>query len=475
MPTSSGNTAPKQDLSSAPSPEPAHAAHGPERLGRTALLDRFRAVRGATECLSAPLTPEDQMLQSMEEASPARWHRAHTTWFFETFVLKPHDPAYEVINPAYDYLFNSYYQAVGPQYSRPHRGLVSRPTVAEVTAYRAYVDDAVTAFADRADDATWQACAPLIELGLHHEQQHQELMVTDLKHALSFNPLWPSIYPAPETQAAETPLGWQDFPGGIILCGHTGNLTEDGFAYDCEGPRHQVLLRDFALASRPITNAEFIAFMEDGGYCDPRWWHSEGWDRVCAEAWTAPLYWLPDGDAASPSSGWTTYTLHGRVPVAPHEPVCHISFFEAAAYAAWASEQTVTGDTPDVRLPTEFELEHAASGLDPRAGHFAGTAPGTRALHPRGARVDAEASAGGLQQIFGDVWEWTQSAYAPYPGFKPAAGAIGEYNGKFMANQMVLRGGSVATPEDHMRATYRNFFPAHSRWQFSGLRLARDL
>jgi len=426
-------------------------------------MQRYAEVRQATECLAAPLTPEDQMLQSMEDASPARWHRAHTTWFFETFILKPNDPAYAPIDPAYDYLFNSYYQAVGPQYPRPNRGLVSRPTVEEVGVYRRHVDMALAAFADRADDGQWQAIAPLIELGLHHEQQHQELLVTDLKHALSFNPMWPAIYPVPDQSHPSDPSdqapGWVEFPGGITLCGHSGDLEQDGFAYDCEGPRHQVLLRDYALATRPVTNREYLAFIEDGGYTDPRWWHAEGWDRVQADQWQAPLYWMADE-----TGGWTSYTLHGRVPVEPDDPVCHISFFEAAAFAAWQSEQ---GE--DVRLPTEFELEHAAAGL-PVIGHFAGDRPGTRALHPRNAK-----GKGGLQQVFGDVWEWTQSPYTSYPGFKPAAGAIGEYNGKFMANQMVLRGGSVATPEGHMRATYRNFFPAHARWQFSGLRLAKDL
>lgn len=437
------------------------APTGAQRLSRDLLMAHFERVRAATESLAAPLTPEDQMLQSMEDASPARWHRAHTTWFFETFVLKPHAPDYQPIDPIYDYLFNSYYQAVGPQYPRPNRGLVSRPSVAEVGTYRRQVDAALLDFVQSVNDDTWQTIAPLIELGLHHEQQHQELLVTDLKHALSFNPMWPAIYPAPAPQVDAAPaLGWVDFPGGITMCGHSGDLTNDGFAYDCESPRHQVLLRDFALATRPVTNAEYLEFVSDGGYTDPRWWHAEGWDRAQADHWQAPLYWIKSDDG---SGNWTTYTLHGRVDVNPHEPVCHISFFEAAAYAAWRSEQ---GD--DVRLPTEFELEHAALGLEP-AGNFAGTRPGQSALHPTPADNTT-----GLAQMFGDVWEWTQSAYTPYPGFKPVAGAIGEYNGKFMANQMVLRGGSVATAENHMRATYRNFFPAHARWQFSGLRLARD-
>jgi len=434
---------------------------GKDRLTRDALVTRYEQVRAATESLSAPLTPEDQMLQSMEDASPTRWHRAHTTWFFETFVLKPNDPSYRPVDPIYDYLFNSYYQAVGPQYPRPNRGLVSRPSVEEVGAYRAHVDEALVTFTQNADTATWDAVAPLIDLGLHHEQQHQELLVTDLKHALSFNPMWPEVYPAPDNQhETATDLEWVDFPGGLTMCGHTGDMVQDGFAYDCEGPRHQVLLRDFALATRPVTNAEYLDFINDGGYADPRWWHAEGWDRAQADHWHGPLYWLREKTLQE----WTAYTLHGRKAVNPHEPVCHISFFEASAYAAWRSEQ---GD--DVRLPTEFELEHASAGLKPD-GHYAGLVPGTRALHPQPA-----SGTPGLQQLFGDVWEWTQSAYTPYPGFKPVAGAIGEYNGKFMANQMVLRGGSVATAENHMRATYRNFFPAHARWQFSGLRLARDI
>lgn len=470
-----------------------------DRLSRTHLMQRYTTVRAATQSLSAPLTPEDQMLQSMEDASPTRWHRAHTTWFFETFVLKPHDKTYQPIDPIYDYLFNSYYQAVGPQYPRPNRGLVSRPTVSEVGDYRAHVDAAVTALAQSADDATWAAVAELIELGLHHEQQHQELLVTDLKHALSFNPMWPKIYPAPKPTAHETTthaaaLDWVTFPGGITLCGHAGcghagdtqaGDTEPGsFAYDCEGPRHQVLLRDFALATRPVTNEEYLHFIEDGGYSDPRWWHAEGWDRVQGESWQAPLYWMRDeahtststGTGTSTSTGWTVYTLHGRVAVNPAEPVCHISFFEASAFAKWldANSTNTSGKSSNLRLPTEFELEHAAASCAPALegeGHFAGTIPGNTALHPQ----PSDPSSSGLQQLFGDVWEWTQSPYTPYPGFKPAAGAIGEYNGKFMANQMVLRGGSVATPQGHMRTTYRNFFPAHARWQFSGLRLARDV
>ncbi len=425
-------------------------------------MARFDTVRAATQSLAAPLTAEDEMLQSMEDASPIRWHRAHTAWFFETFVLKPHDTSYRPIDPIYDYLFNSYYQAVGPQYPRPNRGLVSRPDVQEVTTYRAHVDGAVTSLAQSTDDATWATVAPLIELGLHHEQQHQELMVTDLKHALSFNPIWPAVYPAPdEGPTTATALDWVDVPGGLTRCGHDFTNPASGFAYDCEGPRHQVLLRDFALASRTVTNAEYLAFIEDGGYADPRWWHAEGWDHVQSGGWQAPLYWLRDVITKS----WTVYTLHGRVPVNPHEPVCHISFFEAAAYAEWHSETH-----GDVRLPTEFELEHAASNTE-TTGHYAGTHPGKQPLHPRAADPTAQ----GLQQLFGTVWEWTQSAYLPYPGFTPAAGAIGEYNGKFMVNQMVLRGGSVATAQNHMRATYRNFFPAHARWQFAGLRLARDV
>ncbi len=437
----------------------AHLHH----LDKAALIARFATVRAATESLAAPLSAEDQMLQSMEDASPIRWHRAHTTWFFETFVLKPHDTSYRPIDDTYDYLFNSYYQGIGPQYPRPNRGLVSRPSIAEVGTYRAHVDAALTDFADKADDATWATVAPLIELGLNHEQQHQELMVTDLKHAMSHNPMWPVVYPAPDHTANAAPaLDWISFKSGITLCGHSGDTARDGFAFDCEVPRHQVLLRDYALANRPTTNADYLAFMADGGYADPRWWHAEGWDRVQAGGWDAPLYWLRDSD----TDGWTTYTLHGRVPVNAAEPVCHISFFEAAAFAAWASET----QGQDVRLPTEFELEHAAGSIAPE-GHFAGTTPGATALHP----APASPGVDGLQQLFGDIWEWTLSAYAPYPGFKPAAGAIGEYNGKFMANQMVLRGGSVATAQDHMRATYRNFFPAHARWQFSGLRLARDI
>lgn len=477
MPDTQPQAAPRARTGAHPAPPEAARAQArndpSSRLSRTALMARYRSVRAATEQLAAPLSPEDQMLQSMEDASPVRWHRAHTTWFFETFVLKPLVPGYRPVDAAYDYLFNSYYQAVGPQYPRPARGLVSRPGVAEITAYRGRVGAAIAALAESADDAIWAEAAPLIELGLHHEQQHQELIVTDLKHALSFNPLRPAIYAAPDwpAQAGVPAQGWTAHDGGLVECGHDTRDPEAGFAYDCEGPRHRQWLDPFALADRPVTNGEYLSFIADGGYTTPRWWHAEGWDRVTREGWQAPLYWWREGGR------WHSYTLSGPRPVNPAEPVCHVSFFEAAAYAAWASEALGMA----VRLPTEFELEHAAR-QHAVEGRFAGPEPGARALHPAPAGHGSSrgpdgtgSRTGGPQQLYGDVWEWTLSAYAPYPGYRPARGAIGEYNGKFMANQQVLRGGSVATPDGHMRPTYRNFFPAHARWQFSGIRLARTL
>jgi ergothioneine biosynthesis protein EgtB len=406
------------------------------------LFQQYQNVRGASIGFAAPLAPEDQVIQSMPDTSPTKWHLAHTSWFFETFLLKPHLGGYRPLDDAYDYLFNSYYQQVGPQFSRPHRGLLSRPTVDEVLDFRAHVDEAMARLLMRNDPEI----ASLTLLGLHHEQQHQELMVTDIKHVLAQNPLAPAPY-ADERPAAgreASAMEWLDFDGGIREIGHEG----DGFAFDNEGPRHRTYLEPFSLATRPVTNGEFMAFMDDDGYRNPSLWLSDGWAAVNERGWQAPLYWEPGAD------GWTRYTLHGREIVDAAAPVTHVSYYEAAAFAEWCG----------ARLPTEAEWEVASAGMGTEGRFF-----DIGRLEPLPAP-----SGDGLLQMFGDVWEWTMSPYAPYPRYRPAAGAIGEYNGKFMSNQMVLRGGSCATPGGHVRPTYRNFFPPDARWQFSGFRLAKD-
>jgi len=393
-----------------------------------ARVDRFLEMRALSEQLAAPLSPEDQTVQSMPDASPTKWHLAHTTWFFETFLLRPHTPAYRVFDPAYEYLFNSYYEAVGPRHPRALRGLVTRPGVAQVMDYRRQVSEAMAALIEK-DDA---ASAPLIELGLHHEQQHQELLLMDAKHLLSCNPLRPAYDAAPLPPAPRaSALDWRRFDGGLVEIGHEGT-GEAGFAFDNEGPRHKVWLEPFAIASRPVSNGEYLAFVEDGGYRRPEFWLSAGWDCVTGRGWEAPLYWEKrDGP-------WHVFTLHGLAPIRVHDPVCHVSGYEAAAYAKWAGK----------RLPRETEWEHAATDGAGGGTGLAGT---------------------------GAVWEWTASAYVAYPGYREPPGAIGEYNGKFMANQMVLRGGCIATPANHTRPTYRNFFPPDARWMFGGIRLAEDL
>jgi ergothioneine biosynthesis protein EgtB len=406
----------------------------------------YPRVRGATEALAQGLSAEDCAIQSMPDASPVKWHLAHTSWFFETFVLEPQLRGYRPFDPAYRALFNSYYHSVGEKHPRPERGMLSRPRLEDVLTYRRHVDEAVKVLL--AGRRVAAALGGLIELGVHHEQQHQELILTDLKHLLSRNPLRPAYQkPWPLTPIGARVRGWISHKAGQYEIGHAGA----GFCFDNEAPRHRVWLDAFSIATHPVTHGDFIEFMEDGGYRRPELWLSAGWDLVHARGWQAPAYWeRRDGE-------WRTFTLHGMAPVDPHAPVCHVSFYEAEAYARWAK----------ARLPTEAEWEVAARNA-PLAGNFLES----RALHPLALR---EASADGTPaQIFGDVWEWTRSDYGPYPGFRTAAGAVGEYNGKFMSGQYVLRGGSCATPASHIRPSYRNFFPPEARWQFSGLRLARD-
>jgi len=407
---------------------------------RPDLRARYRDVRGFTESLAGPLSAEDQTVQTMPDVSPTKWHRAHTTWFFETFILGPHVPGYDEVDPAYGFLFNSYYEGVGPRHARPQRGFLTRPGIAEIADYRRAVDDSVDALL--AGAVTPQVAA-LVELGLNHEQQHQELLLMDIKHVLASNPLRPAYLErdhrsdiAPDAVPAPE---WIAHPGGIVTVGHDG----EGFAFDNEGPRHDALVPPFALRSGLVTNGEWLAFMADGGYREPGLWMSDGWSTVQSEGWVSPAYWIRD------SFGWSVQTLTGARPVDPDEPVVHVSWYEADAFARWAGH----------RLPTEFEWEVTAAARD---GAVLDT--GSFGLHPR---------AGG-EQWCGEVWQWTASPYAAYPGFAPAAGAVGEYNGKFMVNQQVLRGGACITPAGHTRPTYRNFFYPATRWSFCGLRLADD-
>jgi ergothioneine biosynthesis protein EgtB len=418
--------------------------HGaPERNPDLSRL--YRSVREATARLGAPLSDADATVQSMPDASPAKWHLAHTTWFFERMILEQNLPGYRAFDPEFNFLFNSYYESIGARQPRPRRGMITRPSLETVYAYRDHVDRAI---ASLIEDDLRPAVAELIELGCNHEQQHQELLLTDILHLFAQNPLRPAYKDPGPIAVGETdrsPPGYRRFDGGVAEIGHDGM----GFAFDCEGPRHRALIEPFELADRLVTNAEWMEFMADGGYRTPLLWLSAGWAMVQSEGWTAPLYWEARGD------GYWSMTLRGAQPVDPAAPVTHVSYFEADAFATWAHR----------RLPSEFEWEHAARG-EPLRGNFVESGR----LRPAPALAGQTA----LRQIHGDVWEWTRSAFGPYPRFHPAPGAVGEYNGKFMCGQFVLRGGSCVTPADHMRTSYRNFFPPDARWQFSGLRLAGD-
>ncbi|GBD50647.1 ergothioneine biosynthesis protein EgtB [Methylopila sp. Yamaguchi] len=412
------------------------------QAARSAVHERYASVRAHSRRLASPLSDADATVQSMADASPAKWHLAHTTWFFETMVLKRFAADYAVFDERFNYLFNSYYETIGARQPRPKRGMITRPSLEEIMAYRAHVDAAIATLLDGGAEP---AAEELVELGCHHEQQHQELLLTDILHLFAQSPVRPAYRDgsAPEAVQAAAPAEWIAFDGGIVEIGHAGG----GFSFDCEGPRHRALLEPFRLADRLVTNGEWLEFMADGGYRDPLLWLSDGWAQILANGWAAPLYW-EEGD-----SGWRSMTLRGMQPVDPAAPVTHVSYFEADAFATWAGK----------RLPSESEWEHAAASLS--------VSPGSepQRLRPRPASREP-----GLKQMFGEVWQWTRSPFTPYPRFKAAEGAVGEYNGKFMCGQFVLRGSSIATPPEHARATYRNFFPPDKRWQFSGLRLAED-
>jgi len=420
-----------------------HASHA-QQFASNSLRRRYQEIRETSLELTRPFSAEDQMMQSMPDASPAKWHLAHTTWFFETFILSS-VPGYRPFDSRFKQLFNSYYKQLGSHPTRGTRGLMSRPSLEEVHAYRAWVDDAMM----RRLEDEHEPAAALIELGLNHEQQHQELILTDLKHALWSMPLRPERVNRPRPVSPAPPLEWISFEGGIHQIGHAG----EGFAFDNEGPRNEVLLRPFQLASRLVTNAEYREFMQAGGYEKPELWLSDGWDEVCAQGWRSPLYW--ERSNVNRDGPWSELTFSGMQEVNPFAPVCHVSFYEADAFARWSG----------ARLPREEEWEVVAAQSPFESAR--GSLQDDDVFHPQVAR------GAGLQQMFGDVWEWTSSPYVGYPGFEPAAGLIGEYNGKFMCNQLVLRGGSCATPANHIRATYRNFFPPHARWQFMGIRLAK--
>jgi ergothioneine biosynthesis protein EgtB len=415
----------------------------------TEVLATFRHVRAASERLCEPLSAEDCQLQSMPEASPVKWHLAHTTWFFETFLLAT-EPRYRPVDEQFGFLFNSYYNAVGARHPRPQRGLLSRPSLEEVYRYRRAVNDRMCDLLESAGPRRLREIEPLLTLGLHHEQQHQELVLTDIQHAWSLNPLRPAYksaaHEAVGSRRLTRPRKWLDFPAGLRWIGHAG----DGFAFDNEGPRHRVWLDGYRLAVRLVTCGEYLDFVVDGGYSRPELWLSDGWATCKERGWAAPLYWEQELGGS-----WQRFSLFGMTPVDPEEPICHVSYYEADAFARWAGR----------RLPTEAEWEAAAVEVPVAGG------PYDPPLRPRPCPMDVT----GLAQLDRDVWQWTASPYTAYPGFAPAAGAVGEYNGKFMCNQMVLRGGSCATPRSHLRRTYRNFFPPDARWQFSGIRLASEL
>ncbi len=408
------------------------------------LQQRFLEIRNTSLRIAGPLSAEDQMLQSMPDASPTKWHLAHTTWFFETFILQPLMRDYQPFDSRYKILFNSYYKQLGSHPYRGSRGLMSRPNLKEVYEYRAHVDDAMKSIFEHAPFDILS----LVELGLNHEQQHQELIITDIKHALWSSPLPPGRLSDMRLQGAPASPRWIEIQGGVHSTGFDGT----GFSFDNESPRHEVLLQDFSIASRSVTNGEYLRFIDDSGYKRPELWLSDGWDAVCSQGWTAPLYWRHEEDGS-----WWSFVLDGTGksgmrPVNSAEPVCHISYYEADAFARWAG----------ARLPNEAEWEVAASQASANGSFL-----DDQIFHPQSVEATDRL------QMFGNVWEWTASPYTPYPGFRPAGGLIGEYNGKFMCNQLVLRGGSCATPASHIRASYRNFFPPHARWQFSGLRLAK--
>jgi ergothioneine biosynthesis protein EgtB len=410
-----------------------HASASNDLCLRPVMAQRYTDVRAHSLALTAGLSAEDQCIQSMPDASPIKWHLAHTSWFFEAVVLRPYANNYRPFDRRFDYLFNSYYESLGPRHARPQRGLLSRPSLAEIHQYRNHVDAAMHSLMAQTDNRTWASVTALLVLGLNHEQQHQELMLTDMLHALSCNPLLPACQAtdssASPLTATPCDLNWLRLNGGATWIGHTG----DPFAFDNESPRHQVLLQPFQIADRLVTCGEYAAFIADGGYRRAEFWLSDAWMRVQAETWTAPAYWIEPGDPRAPADKWQVFGLQGVRVLDPAAPVIHLSFYEAAAYAEWAN----------ARLPTEFEWESAF-----------GTA--------------------GIRQMSDQAWQWTRSSYDPYPGFRPMSGVVREYNGKFMIGQLVLRGGSMATPPGHSRQTYRNFFPPAARWQFSGLRLARD-
>ncbi len=417
---------------------------------RGELLRAYERVRSVTEALCEPLETEDMVVQTMPDVSPTKWHLAHVTWFFETLVLERSGAQYSLFDERFSAIFNSYYQSLGDPFPRSRRGLLSRPTVDEVRDYRRHVDEAMTALLEDGSRECVESVAPVLTIGMHHEQQHQELLLMDVKHVLAGNPMRPAYGRRPSPTGTLIPVvavpavEWRSFDGGDVEIGHEGS----GFAYDNERPRHTARLEPFELASRPVTCGEYSAFVDDGGYRRSELWLADGWDHVQREDWRAPLYWEPDTGSAM--------TLGGLRDIDPGEPVCHVSYYEADAYATWAG----------CRLPSELEWERAAEG------HAAtGTFLESGAYHPR--RLSSAPEGDSLGQLFGDVWEWTRSPYAPYPGYEPFEGELGEYNGKFMINQLVLRGGCCVTPESHLRRTYRNFFYPHQRWMFAGFRLAR--